>query len=127
MLDQATVEDRDVFLGLFPDISGESQRYIERFGTIQYVGGTFNMSPVYPAFTTVLRRRDARRVSCSRDLIDIVASLDDAEKLKRCEQALREIAPPVIEGPMTLMTVNRKGKRPPKPAREKDRPPETLP
>ena len=127
LLDQAGVEDRDLFLGLFPDITGLLGRYIDRFGNVEYLRVAMRAKPVYPAFIDALNRREARRMSYSHSLIDLMATLDDEEKLKRCEQILREIAPSVVDTPMGLAVDESKGRHAPKPAREKDRPPETLP
>lgn len=127
LLDKTDPEDKDVFLGLFPDILGCQDIYGRSFGTVATFLGALSVHPIHRAFGDVGIRRGIRRKRLSHDLIDLIESEGGPSKLEAAEQALKKIAPPFVDSPVGMLAPRRKPVRRRPPAREKDRPPEALP
>lgn len=95
------IEDRDVFLGYFPDVSAATENYTDEGGGVAHLGGSW---PASKARCRAHRRRQARRASDLHDLVDLIVSTDDDGKVSELRQTLESIAPPHVFPPMGMLT-----------------------
>ncbi|MBI5764947.1 MAG: helix-turn-helix transcriptional regulator [Planctomycetes bacterium] len=131
LLDQSTIEDRDVFLGLFDDVIAEPGRYNAEFGEHPLnCGNIMGMGPSVGGFWPVDERRlnrTSRSDSQRLEFIHKLGSPRDRSELSEFLKAKADaIAPHSIDEDGNLWDIKPGEQRPEHP-RFNESPPEALP
>lgn len=104
IIETMPIGDQDAFLGYFPDVSAATEHYTEKGGGVCKLGGSIPVNPARPYLRVVQSRRQASLASDFHDLVDLIVSTDDREKVSELRRSLEALAPPHTFPPMGLLT-----------------------